>query len=198
MDSNPWMLSVVASLLQRLVARNERLLSSGKKLSKQNLCVFSATQVPAMSIAKYLERIFKYARCSPSVFVVAYIYIDRLLLNNPNFLLTSLNVHRLLITSVMVAVKFLDDLHYNNGYFAKVGGLTLVEINTLEVEFLFMLRFRLQVTGSVFESYCLYFQREVEMGRDIEIEKSLLFLLEKESDQSCRQDQSNRQRLGIS
>ena len=76
-------LLVLASLLERIVARNERLLfSSGiKKFSREYLCVFSASQIPAMSIQKYLERIFKYAHCSPSVFVVAYAYIDRLMLS---------------------------------------------------------------------------------------------------------------------
>ena len=110
--SSPLILSVLASLLERIVARNERLLfSSGiKKFSREDLCVFSACQIPAMSLQRYLERIFKYAHCSPSVFVVAYAYIDRLMLSHPEFRLTSLNVHRLLITSVMVATKFLDDL----------------------------------------------------------------------------------------
>ncbi|KAH9331736.1 hypothetical protein KI387_003844, partial [Taxus chinensis] len=159
-------LSVLASLLRRLVARHD-------KLSRENLCVFSAMQIPAMSIEKFLERIFKYARCSPSAFVVAYVYIDRLILNNPSFRLTSLNIHSLVITSVMVATKFLDDLHYNNDYFAKVGGLSLAEMNALEVEFLFMLRFRLQVTVSVFESYCSHFEREVSSGGGIEIERAL-------------------------
>ena len=94
------------------MARNERLLFSSriKKFSREDLCVFSASQIPAMSIHKYLERIFKYAHCNPSVLIVAYAYIDHLMLSHPGFRLTSLNVHRLLITSVMVATKFLNDL----------------------------------------------------------------------------------------
>ena len=82
-SESPLILSVLASLLERIVARNERLLFSSriKKFSREDLCVFSASQIPAMSIQKYLERIFKYARCSPSVFVVAYAYIDRLMLS---------------------------------------------------------------------------------------------------------------------
>ncbi|GLJ18726.1 hypothetical protein SUGI_0334120 [Cryptomeria japonica] len=174
-ESNPCILAVLASLLHRLVARNERLLlSSGKSFTRENLCAFSAVEIPAMEIGKFLERIFKYSRCSPSAFVVAYVYIDRLILNNPTFRITSLNIHRLITTSVMVATKFLDDLHCNNSYFAKVGGLTLKEMNILEVEFLFMLRFRLHVTVSVFESYCSHFEREVALGGGIQIERTIL------------------------
>ncbi|GLJ18725.1 hypothetical protein SUGI_0334080 [Cryptomeria japonica] len=188
-ESNLCMLAVLASLLQRLVARNERLLfSSGKSFSTENLCVFAALQVPEMGIEKFLERIFKYSRCSPSAFVVAYVYIDRLILNNPSFRITSLNIHRLVITSVMVATKFLDDLHCNNGYFAKVGGLTLEEMNILEVEFLFMLRFRLHVTVSVFESHCSHFEREVALGGGIQIERTLLCASRKEISKLWRQD----------
>ena len=110
-ESKHWIPAVVASLLQRLVSRNERvLLSGGKGFSREHLCAFSSLQVPAMDIGKFLERIFKYSRCSPSAFVVAYVYIDRLILNNATFRITSLNIHRLLITSMMVATKFLDDL----------------------------------------------------------------------------------------
>ncbi|XP_072077494.1 cyclin-P3-1-like isoform X2 [Arachis hypogaea] len=45
--------------------------------------------------------------CSPSCFVVAHIYVDRFL-QHTQVKLTS-NVHRLLITSIMVAAKFMDD-----------------------------------------------------------------------------------------
>ncbi|KAM0822015.1 hypothetical protein ACQ4PT_071784 [Festuca glaucescens] len=54
----------------------------------------------------------------------------------------------------MVAAKFMDDIHYNNAYFARVGGVEVSEMNGLELEFLFALRFRLNVTPDDFASYC--------------------------------------------
>eukprot|EP01018_Ginkgo_biloba_P024855 Gb_27223 [translate_table: standard] len=202
-SESPWILSVLASLLERLVVRNERLFfSSGKEFKEGiKMCAFSATQVPAMSIHRYLQRMFKYAHCSPSVFVVSYAYIDRLIEMNPGFLITSLNVHRLLITSVMVATKFLDDLHYRNSYYAKVGGLTTPELNDLEIEFVFKLRFRLHVTVSVFESYCSHLEREVAMGGGYQIERSLnVYIMcssrtEEDVKSSYGQDNCKKQRL---
>lgn len=47
------------------------------------------------------------------------IYMDRFIQRN-DFALTALNVHRVAITSVMVAAKFFDDQYYNNAYYAKV------------------------------------------------------------------------------
>ncbi|KAG4951466.1 hypothetical protein JHK85_045333 [Glycine max] len=58
----------------------------------------------------YLERIFKYANCNPSCFVVAYVYLDRFTQRQPSLPINTFNVHRLLITSVMVAAKFMDDM----------------------------------------------------------------------------------------
>ncbi|KAG0269827.1 hypothetical protein DFQ27_001947 [Actinomortierella ambigua] len=64
----------------------------------------------------------------------------------PNgFRLNSLNIHRLLITALMVAAKFTSDLYYSNARYAKYGGLRLEELNQLELEFLFSIKFDLNV-----------------------------------------------------
>lgn len=51
--------------------------------------------------------------------------------------------------------------HYNNAYFARVGGVELREMNGLELEFLFALRFRLNVTPDDFASYCAALEGEM-------------------------------------
>lgn len=84
--------------------------------------------------------------------MLALIYIDRLIQRN-NFLLTELNVHRVVITSVLLAAKFFDDAYYNNAYYAKVGGVLTSEMNGLEVDFLFRINFSLHVSSDVFEKY---------------------------------------------
>ncbi|KAH9537979.1 hypothetical protein CY35_16G080800 [Sphagnum magellanicum] len=164
MCKRPRVISVLSSLLDRVVARNEtQILAHNHSICPQKMTVFHGFKAPNISIEKYLERIFKYANCSPSCFVVAYAYIDRFIRQQPGIPITSLNVHRLLITSVMVAAKFLDDAYYNNAYYAKVGGVTTAEMNRLEIEFLFRLDFRLQLTVRVFESYCSHLEREVSL-----------------------------------
>ncbi|KAF9328503.1 hypothetical protein BG006_008310 [Podila minutissima] len=61
------------------------------------------------------------------------------------FRVNSFNIHRLLITCLMIAAKFTSDLFYSNARYAKVGGLSLPELNQLELEFLFTTRFELNV-----------------------------------------------------
>ncbi|XP_010942426.1 cyclin-P3-1 [Elaeis guineensis] len=153
----PRILSLLSSLLERVVQKNEMLLDSNK--IKNAVTVFHGLRAPNISIQKYLERIFKYSKCSPSCFVLAHIYIDRFL-HQPDIHLTSLNVHRLLITSIVVAAKFIDDAFFNNAYYAKVGGVSTVEMNRLELNFLFNLDFRLQVNLETFGSYCLQLKKQ--------------------------------------
>lgn len=116
----PRVLTVLSFVLEKLVARNDRLLESlgrqlnglgshGSAMVGKSLDGFQGVRPPSISIPKYLERIYKYTGCSPSCFVVGFVYIDRLVHKHPDSLVVSLNVHRLLVTSVMVASKMLDD-----------------------------------------------------------------------------------------
>ncbi|KAI4378283.1 hypothetical protein MLD38_015782 [Melastoma candidum] len=184
--ASPRVLTVLSFVLEKLVARNDQLLdilgrgkSSGQptgcRLGK-SLSGFLGVRPPVISIYKYLERIHKYSRCSPSCFVVGFVYIDRLVHRFPDSLVVSLNVHRLLIASITVASKILDDVHHNNAFYGRVGGVSNLELNRLELELLFLLDFRVGVSSQVFESYCLHLEREMLMNTDGQpIEKALLF-----------------------
>jgi len=94
-----------------------------------------------------------FAPCSNSCFIIALIYIDRIIQNHTDFVLNSLSVHRMLITSVMLATKFFDDETFNNQYYARVGGLQITELNQLEEKFLFLIDFSLTIQAEVFERY---------------------------------------------
>ncbi|MBA0853969.1 hypothetical protein Goshw_024519 [Gossypium schwendimanii] len=157
LPGSPRVLSLLSSVLERSVRRNEKLLAGSK--IKDVITIFHGSSAPSLNLRQYVERIFKYCKCSNSCFVVAVIYIDRFLQRIDAYL-TSLSVHRLLITSVMVAAKFMDDQHYNNAYYAKVGGISIEEMNRLEMRFLFDLDFRLNVTTEVFNKYWLMIQQE--------------------------------------
>jgi hypothetical protein len=99
----PRVVSILSALLQRVAERND---AAGQR----PVSAFQGLTKPAISIGGYLERIFRFASCSPSCYVVAYIYLDRFLRRRPALAVDSFNVHRLLITSVLTAVKFVDDM----------------------------------------------------------------------------------------
>ncbi|RLN18927.1 cyclin-P4-1-like [Panicum miliaceum] len=165
----PRVVSILSALLQRVAERNDAAAAAEGALAvaaaaegrRRPVSAFQGLTKPAISIGGYLERIFRFASCSPSCYVVAYIYLDRFLRRRPALAVDSFNVHRLLITSVLTAVKFVDDICYNNAYFARVGGISLVEMNYLEVDFLFGIAFDLNVTPAAFASYCSVLQSEM-------------------------------------
>lgn len=64
-------------------------------------------------------------------------YIDRLCLLYPAFTVTTLTVHRFLITAATVAAKGLSDSFWNNATYARVGGIKLAELGLLELDFLY-------------------------------------------------------------
>ncbi|WCJ21531.1 cyclin p1 1 [Euphorbia peplus] len=165
----PRALNLIASLLDRCVQKNEMMLETTQ--IKDAITVFHGLRAPPVSIQQYIDRIFKYSGCSPSCFVVAHVYVDRFV-QNTDIPLTSLNVHRLLITSVMVAAKFIDDAFFNNAYYAKVGGISTAELNRLEMKFLFSIDFKLHVNVNTFGRYCSQLEKESAEGL-LQIERSI-------------------------
>jgi len=63
-------------------------------------------------------------------------YIDRLCLLYPIFTISSLTVHRYLITAATVGAKGLSDSFWTNSTYSRVGGVSLKELALLELEFL--------------------------------------------------------------
>lgn len=53
----------------------------------------------------------------------------------------------------MVAAKFYDDKHFSHADFAKLGGLSKLELSLLEVEFVQTIGFKLHVERGLFEGY---------------------------------------------
>ncbi len=67
--------------------------------------------------------------------------------NHAELAVTSLTVHRLLITAVMLAAKLMDDKYYNNAYYAKIGGVAIGDLNCMELDMLRLLDYRIVVTS---------------------------------------------------
>lgn len=101
------LIDFLSCLLQRVAESNDRNLSVN--LQPHKISAFHGLTRPSISIQSYLDRIFKYANCSPCCFVIAYVYLDRFVQRQPSLPINSFNVHRLLITSVLVSAKFMDD-----------------------------------------------------------------------------------------
>lgn len=124
-------------------------------LISSDLSLFAGTSEPSISIGMYLEHLARGFQCSRACFVIAIVYIDRLVQRHRDFRLNSLNVHRIALTALLIAVKFQDDKFFANLYYANVGGVKTQELNSLEVRLLRLLDYRLHVQPEEFERYLL-------------------------------------------
>lgn len=116
--------------------------------------VFDSSAIPPIGIDKYLMRLSATFKCSDASFIAALILVDRLLSYDGGRLpLTMRNVHRVFLASLVVAVKYHEDLVYANSHYAKAGGVVLREVNRLERVLLAALDFDLRVD---FEQYQMY------------------------------------------
>jgi hypothetical protein len=136
----------IATLVEKLITAPEK----PAAFRLRQLHRYESSKLPRISIFEYLERLRKLAHFDTS-FLIALIYIDRLLAMDSNFAVTPRNVHRLLFTCATVAEKFLEDTFYCNSYYAQVGGISLAEMNRLEMTLLYTMNWRLGVSPEEFD-----------------------------------------------
>lgn len=139
---------ILADMLGRLIAHNDLI-----PLTPSNLTRFHSRTPPNISLSDYLRRIVKYTSVEKSCLLILLIYIDRVCELHPHFTVSSLTVHRFLITAVTVSSKALCDSYCTNSHYAKVGGISTQEINALELEFLSLIDWHLASTGPILQQY---------------------------------------------
>ena len=54
---------------------------------------------------------------------------------------------------MVLAIKYNEDDYYSNKYYAKVGGINLEEINTLEYNLLILLNFEVFIDDETYNKY---------------------------------------------
>ncbi|XXG40101.1 hypothetical protein AAC387_Pa01g0899 [Persea americana] len=156
----------LSSRLQRIAESNDRRRPSGplrRSRRRRRFSFFDCLTRPTISLQSYLERIVTYTNCSPASFVAAYIYLDRFTQSQPSVPINSFNVRWLILTSVMVAAKFMDGIHnYSNSHYATIGGIKTARfMNHLEKHFLSGFRYRLYIKPSTFDDYRYLLNKEM-------------------------------------
>ncbi|QRW24137.1 Cellulase (glycosyl hydrolase family 5 protein) [Rhizoctonia solani] len=112
-------------------------------LRPEALTRFHSRTPPGISIQDYLKRIVKYTNVERSCLLITLHYIDQICTLLPHFTISSLTVHRFVISSITVSSKALCDAFCTNSHYARVGGIKLIELNVLEREFLEKIDWRL-------------------------------------------------------
>jgi len=151
------LLEALSYVFIQLCKRNDRVSQSGER----SHCGFNIIGIFPMKIKTYLIRIADYTNCSNESLIFSLIFIDKLIAKNPKFMVTSQNVDYLVLTSIVIAVKFYDDQFYKNSFYAQVGGVSCKSLMRLEMLFLQEIEFELFVEKSLYTKYCQSLKRAV-------------------------------------
>ncbi|PYH42631.1 regulatory cyclin phoB [Aspergillus saccharolyticus JOP 1030-1] len=139
---------LISSMLMELIRFNDKI-----PLHQGRLTRFHSRTPPRISVHDYLQRLTTHATLSPPILLSMVYYIDRLCAMYPSFTVSSLTIHRFLITSATVASKGLSDSFWTNKTYARVGGISMTELALLELEFLFRVEWRIVPEPEVLVDY---------------------------------------------
>ena len=146
-------IDVVSDLLLNMCEENKAIEVTNKNISlNKKIKLFMLKKIPSISIKDYLIRLSKYSKISDSTLVIILIYIDRFC-HRYNFKINYFNIYKLILISMIIAIKFNEDEYYTSEFYAKLGGITKAEINNLEYEFTCMINFNLFIKEELFYKY---------------------------------------------
>ncbi|KAJ7755729.1 cyclin-domain-containing protein [Mycena maculata] len=154
------MVLLIADMLERLIAHNDLI-----PLLPESLTRFHSRSAPGITVLDYLRRIVRYTNVEKSCLLITLHYIDQICSRMPLFTLSTLTCHRFIIASITVSSKGLCDTFCTNSLYAKVGGISVTELNVLEREFLEKIDWRLMCTRDVLQEYYVNLVRTHSSGQ---------------------------------
>jgi hypothetical protein len=154
---------VISEILEENHINSKSKPLKAKVSATEEVDAFAGTKIPAISIYNFLERLLKYTMMEDSTLVLVLIYLDRICANS-NHKLTYINVHRMILASTVIAIKYNEDNYYNNTFYAKVGGVELLKLRQLEDVFIQKIGYSLYVDNHLFAKYQNYLSEYNEIN----------------------------------
>ena len=146
----------INSILESLIEENKNLENFKESMKLQKKSIFFSKEVPEISVLDYLYRIQNISDAEENTFILALIYIDKIC-ETASIVLSENNIHRILFMSILTAIKYNEDMYYDNEYYAKIAGISSKELKNMELEYLKLIKFELYVIKSKFDKYKNYF-----------------------------------------
>jgi len=143
-------------VLESLIEENKNLEKYKEIMKQQKNSIFFSKEVPEISILDYLYRIKNFSEAEDNTFILALIYIDKIC-ETASIVLSENNIHRILFMSILTAIKYNEDMYYDNECYAKIAGISAKELNKMEFEYLKLIKFELYVNKSKFNKHKNYF-----------------------------------------
>lgn len=173
------LISLLTRLLARIIESNDQSLHTRiepkTKINKNTklldyILSFHGKHIPSITLKQYFQRIQRYCPTTNDVFVSILVYFSRIArkcnLEKQVFIMNSYNIHRLIIVAITISTKFFSDYFYSNLRYSRVGGISLQELNHLELQFLILCDFKLLIDVQEMQKYAnlLYTFGNKELG----------------------------------
>jgi hypothetical protein len=142
------MIEIISDLLNNICEENK---VKSENINK-NIKPFMTESIPSLSIKDYLTRLSQFTKINESTIILILIYIDRIGKIN-KFILTYRNIYKLILASMVIAIKYNEDNFFSSEVYAKLGGLSVLELNYLEFQFLILIKFSLFIEKDLFNKY---------------------------------------------
>jgi len=116
---------------------------------------FSTKSPSKVTLQYFFGRIKKYTKIEKSTIIIILIYADRMCTTS-GIILNPHNIHRIILGCLLLAIKYNEDLYFTNEQYAKVGGVSIQELNDLEIYSIQLLNFNLFISEDIYEKYIQY------------------------------------------
>jgi hypothetical protein len=161
---NEILLNKINKILSIVIEENKTLKNYKEKVLSQRDMSFTSYKKPSLSIKDYLFRIQNYTEAEDNTIIIALMYIDRLS-DISSILLTPFNVHRILFVSILLAIKYNEDICFGFDFYAKIAGMPISDLKKMERDFVYLIKFKLFIDKEEFENYKSYID-EIEYNEN--------------------------------
>ena len=161
---NEILLNKINKILSIVIEENKTLKNYKEKVLSQRDMSFTSYKKPSLSIKDYLFRIQNYTEAEDNTIIIALMYIDRLS-DISSILLTPFNVHRILFVSILLAIKYNEDICFGFDFYAKIAGMPISDLKKMERDFVYLIKFKLFIDKEEFDNYNSYID-EIEYNEN--------------------------------
>jgi hypothetical protein len=155
LNSRSLELKIIANISNTLI---DSCVSNSKKfcIVKNPKLLIPFTADTSINIQDYLEHLYKYGRMNISTILLMLIYVDRFCNINKTKLSYKI-VHKLMLASLIVAIKYNEDEMYSLKIYAGLGGVSKAELEYLEICFISYINFNLFIKEEIYNKYYEFF-----------------------------------------
>ena len=148
-------IKAIVSNLNDIIEENRKRINM-KYISKDN--IFYLEQLPNISFGDYILHLMKYTHINISTLVLAVIYIDKFC-EKFKYVLTLHNIHRIILISIFISMKYNEDCFVNANIYAQIAGVCTEDLLNLELNMCVALEFGFYVKEELYQQYFVYFSK---------------------------------------